>query len=113
MESGTHIDKGDLNRFIIENDGAGCLPASLSSLFSEGKIIKLTVDMDKLRILTELGLGHGAIKTTLPNFLDLSLGIELQLGKLDGRLIIFMSFLHLNENRKQLSIQTKVPINYR
>ena len=64
MESGTHIDKGDLNRFIIENDGTACLPASLSSLFSEGKIIKLTVDMDKLRILTELGLGHGAIKTT-------------------------------------------------
>ena len=50
--------------------------------------------MDKLRILTELGLGHGAIKTTKffaielyvvsklllldpPKFLDLSLGIEL------------------------------------
>ena len=59
MESGTHIDKGDLNRFIIENDGAGCLPASLSSLFSEGKIIKLTIESKFEYIIPFLNIFRG------------------------------------------------------
>ena len=37
VESGSHIERGDLARFILESDGASSVPASLSSLFAEGK----------------------------------------------------------------------------
>ena len=37
VESGGHIERGDLARFILESDGASSVPASLSSLFAEGK----------------------------------------------------------------------------
>ena len=36
VESGAHIERADLARFLLDTDG-GAVPSSLASLFSEGE----------------------------------------------------------------------------
>ena len=43
VESGAHIERADLARFLLDTDG-GAVPSSMASLFSEGeKELQLTL----------------------------------------------------------------------